>query len=242
MSESATKPEQPALPTKEELMAYLYNKTYVCPVCQKQFEDTVIRRSKLRKTYTEIDFRSHYKDIDPNLYEIAICTFCGYGAMANYFDRITPRQQEWIEEKITPNYKYKEYDLPLSPADAMDRYKHALACAQVINAKASIKAIMCLKMSWIYRDAKDEKAELTLLKFAYSGLKEAYTTENFPLGTMDENTTRFIIAEMARRLGDFDEALRMISDVITSRTVPSLIKERAQDLKELIKEKNSALV
>ena len=96
-------------------------------------------------------------------------------------------------------------------------------------------------MSWIYRDAKDERGELTLLKLAYAGLKEAYTTESFQLGTMDEATAKYMIAEMARRLGDFDEALKMIGDVIVSRNTPGNIRNRAQDLKELIREKISTV-
>ena len=227
--------------SKEQLMAYLYTKTSTCPVCTKNFIEVLVRRSKLRQAGIDRDFRIRFKDIDPNLYDVTLCSHCGYAALSNYFDRITSKQQEWIQEKITPNYKHVEYDIPLSPKDALARYKQALTCAQAINAKSSQKALICLKMAWIYRDSKDEKDELTLLKFAHDSLKDAYTNENFPLGNMDEHTAKYMIAELARRLGDFNEAQRLISDLITTRGTPSSIKERAQDLKDLVRDEYRGL-
>ena len=238
MSEAANNNKQP----EEDPMSFLYTKSFTCPVCNKEFMEVLVRRSKLRQDSVDRDFRTHYKGIDTNLYEVTLCSNCGYASLNNFFDRITSKQQDMIKEKITPNYKYIEFPLPLAPQDALTRYKMALTCAQAMGAKASQKAIICLKMAWIYRDAKDEKSELTLLRLAYTGLKEAFTSETFPLGTMDEPTVKYLIAELARRLGEFDEALRMIGDVITSRATPGSLKNRAQDLKDLIKEKNSALI
>lgn len=219
-----------------DLMSYLYTKTFKCPVCLNDFIDFLIRRSKLRAVGTDSDFRTHYQDIDPNLYEVTLCTYCGYAALSSSFDRITSRQQDMIKEKITPSYKYVEFSLPLTPQDALTRYKMALNCVQAVEGKASQKAVLCLKMAWIYRDAGDEKTELTLLRYAYAGFKEAFMTENFPLGAMDESTTKYLIAELARRLRDYEEALKMVGDVIVSRSTTGSLKNRAQDLKERIRE------
>ena len=226
---------------EDDQMSYLYTKTYSCPVCVKEFTGVLIRRSKLRQIRLDRDFRTYYKTIDPNYYEVTLCTNCGYAALNNAFDRITSKQQDWIKEKVTPNYKHVEFQLPLTANDALARYKMALLFAQAINAKMSQKAIISLKMAWIYRDAKDEKSELNLLKFAYAGFKEAFSTENFPIGTMDEHTVKYLIGELARRTGDFEEASRMIGDLIISKNTPSGLKERAHDLKELIREKNSSV-
>ena len=227
-------------PTVEELMAFLYYKTFKCPVCNMEFMDVLVRKSKLRQESVERDFRVNYQVIDPNLYEVTLCGHCGYAALGSYFDKILGKQQDLIKEKISPNYKHAEHDIPFSLSTAMSRYKQALACAHAMSAKSSMKAIICLKMAWICRDAKDEKGELTLIRLAYTALKEAYISENFPLGTMDEPTAKYMIAEMARRLGEFDEALKMIGDVIVSRATPAAIKNKAQDLKDLIKEQKGA--
>ena len=238
----AEKTKAEDIPTEEEIMSYLYTKSLTCPVCGKTFLSWLVRRSKLRQTKVDMDFRTSYKVINPSLYDVTLCNFCGYAALSNYFDRITPKQQDLIKEKITPEYKHVEHEVPLSPKDALARYKQALACAQAINAKVSQKAIICLRMAWIYREANDEKNELALIKIAYSGLKEAFISENFPLGNMDEPTAKYMIAELGRRLGEFDDALRLISDVVVAQGIPGTIKERAKELKELVREKNSSLI
>ena len=229
MSEAAKAPA-------DDPMTYLYAKSINCPVCGVDFMDFVIRRSRLRQEGIDSDFRIRFKGIDTNLYEILLCSSCGYAATQNNFTRISSKQQDMIKEKITPNHKYKEFSMPMSAKDALERYKLALACYQAINAKSSQLAILFLKMSWIYRDAKDFKSENMLLKHAFVKLKEAYTSESFPLGSMDEPTAKYMIAEIARRLGDFDEALRLVGDLIVSRSTPSGIKDRAQNMKETIRE------
>lgn len=219
----------------EDPMSYLYTKNFHCPVCDNEFMDFMIRRSKLRALDTQSDLRTIYASIDPNLYEVLLCNYCGYAALHSTFSRISSRQQDMVKEKITPKHKYVEFSVPLTPADALARFKLALACCQAIDAKASAKAIICWKMAWIYRDAKDQKSELTLLKIAFTGLKEAYTTEDFPLGNLDEHTTKFVIAELARRLGEYDECLRFLGELIVSRATPPRIKNRAQDMREALR-------
>ncbi|MCL2399891.1 MAG: DUF2225 domain-containing protein [Defluviitaleaceae bacterium] len=237
MSQSTAKTPQEI---QEELLSYLYTKTFTCPVCEREFMDFMVRRTRLRQINTDSDFRTHYHHIDPNLYEVLACNNCGYAAMYNSFSRITPRQQEMIKEKVTPNHKYIEFSMPLSAMDALNRYKMALTCVQAIEGKASQKAFLCLKMSWICADIKDEKNEKALIRHAYTNLKDAFSTEAFPLGGMDEPQVKYLIAELARRLGEFEEALRLISDVVVARGIPDSLKTRAQGLKELIREENTS--
>ena len=57
---------------------------------------------------------------------------------------------------------------------------------------------------------------------------------------MDELTIDYIIAVLAMKNERYDVATRLLSGVITSRTVGKRLKEKAQDLKEvLIKEKRA---
>jgi hypothetical protein len=53
---------------------------------------------------------------------------------------------------------------------------------------------------------------------------------------MDENTMTILVAELARKKGNLDEASRWVSRVLVSRDASERIKERARDIKELIKE------
>ena len=222
--------------TKEEILAYLYPKKIMCTVCDKEFTKQMVRTTKLRVLSVDTDFRSAYKDIDPNRYEVTLCSNCGYAALPTHFDKIMNRQKEAIIEKIKPNYKHVEHEMPLSLDDTVSIYKQAFACADAINAKVSVKAFLSLRLAWVYRDEGKKDEELLLIKDVYEGLKEAFSTENFPLGNMDEATAKYIIADMARRTGQMGEAMRWVADVVVGKGISSSIKDRAVRLKDLIRE------
>jgi len=224
-------------PTEEEILAYLFPKSHKCPVCDKEFMDFAIKKSKLRSIGTDTDFLTTYKDIDPNHYEILFCAHCGYAALTNYFNVIVSRQQALIREKITPNYKPMEFPVPLSLEHVVQRYKQALACAVAMDAKPSIKAFINLKLAWVLRKTgRSKDLEIRFLKEALAGLKSAFTTERFPLGNMDESTAKYVIADLARRTGDFAEAMRWVGDLIISKSIPGSLKERAANLKDMIRD------
>ncbi|MCL2218162.1 MAG: DUF2225 domain-containing protein [Defluviitaleaceae bacterium] len=229
--------EQPTnQPTEEEILEYLFPKSFRCPVCDKEFMDFIIKKSKLKSVDTDTDFMTTYKDIDPNQYDVLFCTLCGYAALSSYFEKITARQQAMIREKISPNYKPMEFPMPLSKEHIIHRFKQSILCAAAIEAKASQKAFISLKLAWVLRKMGQKELEKRFLKDALEGLKTAFTAERFPLGNMDEASAKYIIADLARRTGDLGEAMRWIGDLVVSRGLPGSLKERASNLKEMIKE------
>jgi hypothetical protein len=234
----ATKEKVP--PTPEQVLELLYPKNITCPVCTKSFTDFAVRTTKLRVERLDSDFRTCYHVIDPNHYEVIFCYHCGYAAIKQYFDRIAEKQQDMIKQFITPMFRTQEFHIPLPIESVLYRYDQALACCQAIYAKNSQFAITYLKKAWVYRDMENKKDdEIKTLREAYIRLKDAFTSENFPLGAMDEITAKYIIAEMARRLGNFAEALRWVGDVVVAKGIPAAIKERAVNLKEMAREGRS---
>jgi hypothetical protein len=224
-------------PTTEEILSFLYPRKIICPVCEKEFTDFGVRKSKLRVEKMESDFRTRYYVVDPNHYEVNLCYHCGYAAIQAYFEKVTEKQQDLIKKFITPMYKPREYHVPLSHEDVLIRYDFALSCCQAIYAKDSQFAFTYLKKAWVYRDMENQhEQEIKTLREAYIRLKDAFSSENFPLGQMDEITAKYVIAEMARRLGNFNEALRWVGDVVVAKGIPSVIKDRAVTLKELARD------
>ena len=224
------------VPTKEEILAYLYPKKFTCTVCDEEFTKQMVRTTKLKVQSVDTDFRSAYKDIDPNRYEVMLCMHCGFAALPNHFDKVINRQKEAIMQTIKPNYKHVEYEMPLGLEDTAAIYKQAFACAEAMNAKVSVKAFLSLRLAWVYRAEGRKDEELPLIKDVYEGLKEAFSTENFPLGNMDEATAKYIIADMARRTGQMGEAMRWVADVVVGKGISSSLKDRAVRLKDLFRE------
>ena len=224
------------VPTKEEIIAYLYPKKFTCTVCETEFTKQMVRTTKLRTLSVDTDFRGVCKDIDPNRYEVTLCKHCGFAALPTHFEKVINRQKEAILQKIKPSYKHVEFELPYSLDDAVAIYRQAFACADAMDAKVSVKAFLSLRLAWVYRACGRKDLELPLIKDAYEGLKEAFSTENFPLGNMDESTAKYLIADLARRSGQMGEAMRWVADVVVAKGISSSIKEKAGRLKDLIRE------
>lgn len=93
------------------------------------------------------------------------------------------------------------------------------------------------------KETKDYEKEIMKLKEeeqrfiqkAYEGFVNAFSKESFPMCGMDEHTTTYLVADLARRCGRTDEAKRWISKVLTARDAKERIKSKARDLKELLK-------
>lgn len=236
---------------KVEEQDLLFDKSFTCPVCDKEFHSKMVRTGKVKLLSADTDLRPKYQLVDSLKYDALVCPHCGYAALSRFFKFMLPAQAKMIRENISSNFKgIDTTSSTYSYDEAIMRHQLALANAVVKKAKTSEKAYTCLKMAWLYRgkaehlskDSKDysselrelKKQELELLKNACEGFKAAYSKESFPMCGMDEITMTYLIADLCRRVGLFDESSRWISRVLTSRGANERIKNKARDLKELL--------
>ncbi len=236
----------------------LLDKTYVCPVCDKSFVAKTVRTGKSKLVGSDTDLRPKYHPADSTKYEAILCPHCGYAALNRFFEHLLPTQAKMIREEICKNFKglKTKYGEIYTYDDAIMRYKLALANTVVKRAKTSERAYTCLKLAWVLRgkqetlpkDTENYEAimkslkaeEDELIKNAYEGLEAAFSKENFPICGMDEATASYLVADLARRAGNYEKANRWISQVITSRTTPDRVKEKARQIKDLIKQDEEA--
>ncbi len=233
----------------------LLDKSYQCPVCGAAFKSKTVKSGRAKSTGSDLDLRPKYSGIDVAKYEAVVCPECGYGALAKYFAEMTSAQIKRIKEKITPQFIKKEYGRDIySYEDAIDRYKLAYASALAKEAKASEKAYISLKMAWLMRgmrenlpkeeeDNETKKKELAgqeekLLQNAASGFMEARMKEDFPMCGMDEFTVDYLLAALYTELEKYEDAIKLISNVIVNREAPTRIREKGKELKEIIGEKS----
>ncbi|MGI6669361.1 MAG: DUF2225 domain-containing protein [Acetivibrionales bacterium] len=77
------------------------------------------------------------------------------------------------------------------------------------------------------------------MKHALKYYTEAYEKENFPVDKLDESTCVYMIAELHTRTGNYEDAVKWFSRLISSpeaRKKPALI-EAARDRFQMVKEK-----
>lgn len=215
---------------------FIYKKTVDCPVCSRKVEVLLVKSSSLRTKGKDSDFYVEYEPINPYFYDVWLCNFCGYASMKSDFEEVKSYQIEKIKNEISSKWHIKNYGNVYSAEEALIRLKLALLNYAVAGAKESKKAMTCLKIAWLYRSIQDEENEGLYIKKALETFKEAYSVEDFPICGMDKFTTMYLIGELHRRAGNYDEALRQFSYVMTSQEAKKKIKEMAYDQKELIRE------
>lgn len=249
--ENEEKEKVHAAPEKQEINEadLLFDKSFTCPVCDKEFKAKTIRTGKIKLIAADSDLRPKYQAVDSLKYDVIACPICGYAALNRYFNYMTTAQSKLIKQNISMNFRglKQESDI-VSYDEAITKHKLALANTVVKKAKASEKAYTCLKTAWIlrgkaesltpdlpdYQKQKDELAaeEHEFLENAYNGFLEAFPKEAFPMCGMDENTVCYLVAELARRTGHFDDAKRWVARVLVSKNANDRIKQKSMELKE----------
>lgn len=227
---------------------FLFEKSYECPVCYKEFKEHTIRTGKARLLKTAMDLRPTFEGIEPLKYDVVQCKECGFTALTRYFVPMTVAQRKAITEKVSANFKKPEEKKLYSYDDAITRYRMALVNSVVKQAKASEKAYVCLRGGWLcrsYIEDMQEKgnedaakiAEVTaleeeFLKNAFEGFIQAEQSENFPMCGMDESTLEYLIAALAIRFKRLDIASKLISNLLMSQNVNARVKDKVRDLKD----------
>lgn len=246
------KAKKAAEPVEVKEADLIFDKTFMCPVCDKEFKSKFVRTGKVKLIGQDSDLRPRYQHVDSLKYDAIVCPFCGYAALHRYFDHLSDTQIRLIRNNISANFRgLKEGEDILTYDEAITRHKLALVNTVVKHAKASEKAYTCLKLGWLCRGKAETLPENTpnieevkkqlaaqekdYMTNAYEGFMEAFSKEPFPICGMKEIPLTYMVADLARQIGKYDEALRMVARVITSREADERIKSKARDLKDLIR-------
>jgi len=231
----------------------IFDKTYTCPVCDKEFKTKNVKSGKVKLLSLDTDLRPKYQYMDPLKYDAIVCPDCGFAALNRFFKYVTTAQAGLIKSNISAKFKgISEAGSVFTYDDAITRHKLALINAIVKKAKTSERAYTCLKTAWIIRGKAEnlehnipnyqaqivalQKEENEFVTNAYEGFTEAFSKEIFPMCGMDENTITLMMADLARRIGRNDECGKWISKVLIARDANDRIKQKARDIKDLMRE------
>ncbi|NLI57273.1 MAG: DUF2225 domain-containing protein [Clostridium sp.] len=220
----------------------LYNKSITCPVCDKKIEVTKVKSRSCIVSSRDTDFCVYYKTVNPMFYDAWVCEFCGYAAQSDRFEEISSSNAQKVIKEITPRWKKRNFTGVRSAEKALEAFKLALYNAQMIDSKPSDYTKICMRIAWLYRILKDERED-KFLKYALKFYYEVYEKEDLPAGKMDEFTCMYMIAELNRRLGDYDEAIKWFNRLVSSQDARKnkLIMEMAREQYYITKEQKEKL-
>lgn len=224
--------------------AKVLQKSFSCPVCYQEFKSPRVRMTKTRLYQTDTDLRPYYEGIDVVCYEIITCTHCGYSAIEKTFDNVTPATRENILNELKKHYVQKEFPEYIDVQTAIERYVLALISAMPKKAKKSEFAYLYLKLSWLYRvqgnegsPALEKRCQVKFIELA----ELTFFEEVFPVLGFEEEVFLYLIAEVSRRIKDYEKANKYIGKVLLNRNISDQLRVRAEDVKELIyKERKEA--
>ena len=241
--------EMNAIP--EERM--IFDKTYECYVCMQKFTAKTVRTGKAHLIDRDLDMRPRYDLIDAVKYGTLVCPTCGYAVMERYYKPMPKSQVAAIRENISAKFNRPADEGVYSYDVARARLEIVLLNAMARNAKNSERAYICLHMAWVLRGAIEEmeasgsadaakleklrQEERSYIEKAAEGFTTARQTEPIPMCGMDENSVDYLVAALLYETERYDEAGKLVMNVITSRSVKKQLKDKADRLKDLIKEK-----
>lgn len=215
----------------------LYNKSVVCPVCQKKIEVTRVKAKDCIVSSRDTDFCVYYEGVNPIFYDVWVCGNCGYAAQGEKFEEISDRNAKAIKENITRHWKPRSFTGERDIDKALEAFKLALYNLTKMDAKPIEYAKVCLRIAWLYRMKKDER-ETEFLRHALRYYCETFENERFPVGKLDQYTCMYMIGELERRVGNYNDAIVWFNKIISSPEARKnkLLVENAREVYYLAKE------
>ena len=220
------------------ILNHLFDKQVICPVCDSHFKTKTVKSKSPRVMAKDSDFFVRYSVVNPYFYDVCICNSCGYAAMKSDFEKLKSHKKELVLSNVTPKWKPREYPNILDEKLAIERYKLALLNAMLINLPDSTKAMISLKIAWMNRLLDDTTQETLFLKQALEGFNDAYTKEILPIYGLQRDSLMYLLGELNRKVGNYQNALLWYSKTIVSTNSSYKIKEMARVGKDLIKNMN----
>lgn len=219
----------------KDYMANLFDKTVKCPVCNSNFKAPSVKAKTYRVDLKDSDFFIRYRISNPYFYEVLLCPVCGYASLRTDFDKIKKYQIKLIQDRVSSKWIPRNFTLPFNEKTAIERFKLALLNTILMEGPSSTKAIISLRIAWMYRLLNDVENEKIFLSQSLKAFNDTYTNEYLPVYGLDRFSIMYLIGELNRLLGDNKTALKCYSQCLTSIGSPQKIKELARTGKDKIK-------
>lgn len=217
-----------------------YEKSIECLHCKKNFPTLKVRSKSIKIEHTESDFQPIYADNHVNAlyYNVFVCQHCGFSFTEDFNKYFAPGIKEQLNEQVCDKWIPHNFKGERTVFQAIQAYKLALLCATIKKEKYVITSGLTLRLAWLYRSLKNEGQEKRFLKMSRDHYMESFSTEDYASTQMSGVRVMYMIAELSRRLGDYENATRFFSRVIESQRVGGEAKlvDMAKEQWDLVRE------
>ena len=217
-----------------------YEKKIECLHCKNSFPTLKVRSKNLRVAKFDSDFQPLYEEnqINALFYNVFVCEHCGFSFTEDFSKYFAPGVTEEIKNKISSKWVHHDFKEERTVFQAIQAYKLAFMCATIKKEKFIITAGLLLRLAWMYRSLHNEIQEKRFMKMARDHYMESYSNEDYRSTQMSDSRVMYMIAELSRRLEDYQTATRFFSKVIESQRTGGEVKlvEMAKEQWNLVRE------
>ena len=223
----------------------LYQVEKVCPICEASFKLTKTRGTMVALS-TDTDFCTHYADLNPYYYTIWACPHCGFAAHEERFFTLLAGARQQLKTFLSGRKVNLDLSGPRSWEQAVTSYKLAIFYAGIVSLPASHIASLELRLAWLYREKEMVDEEMEMMKRAVKDYEAAFMREQTPIGNLTEITLTYLIGELNRRLGNYDESLSYLSRVVSNpqakneKRILEMARDAWQQVRDLKKSSDAA--
>lgn len=219
----------------------IYQVEKICPVCEQKIKVTKMRGQAV-SVRTDTDFYTQFEDLNPYYYAIFVCSNCGYAAHEDKFFTLLESGKHKLKQFLDGKEVKLDLSGPRNWDQAVTSHKLAIYYANLIHQPASHIASLELRLAWLYREKERVEEEQAMLTRALEDYKNAYMKEQTPIGNLTEVALTYLIGELLRRTGQYDEALSYLSRVVgnpaakNEKRILEMAREAWQTVRDLKKE------
>lgn len=192
-----------------------------CPVCDKKFTTTRVRSSASVVVKRDTDFCIYYKDINPMHYSIMVCPHCHYAALdKNFSDNLETAEKlrlqkglELLRKEESDMSKERKAELALRACEL------AIQAAQIKKSGPGLIGSLFLRASWFAREINNLELEKEYINQARLLYTESFEKERKVDSKMTEARLMYIIGELNRRSGLYQEAVLWFNKAVTNKNI-----------------------
>jgi uncharacterized protein len=231
---------QPAVDLPREL----FWREYSDPVSETKFLAVAVKSSAFNVRGRETDFGPIYEGFNPLYYDIVI-TPSGFAAEEQVLKRSAKllfKDREGLVQQLQCMRDDTNWQQPRTLERACLSFDRAFVCVDYIKMPRSEYASMAMKASWVCRELMeggDEEAKAKYREYRGYALEkylDAYENEDLSTLKLGYPGVAYLIGELMRERGQFDDGMRWLSRVVTDREVGGEVKRLARNQLDLCKE------
>ncbi|WP_046215866.1 DUF2225 domain-containing protein [Paenibacillus wulumuqiensis] len=202
----------------------LYQITVNCPQCEEDFKTSRVRPSMKRAVRRDSDFCAYYQHENPDYYVVRICPHCGFASTENSVAKLSNEQKQKYMKQIGSRVAKRDMGGKRTGEQALEAYKLALMCAQTVGDRERIVASFLHHIAWLYRYNGEIEQELRFIRYCLESYIRVFELESV---SGSDAKLMYLIGELHRRLGEFNDAVKWFSRVINDQHITDSAMIRA---------------